>query len=130
MRGATGRSINRVLGLIRIAYAHDLHAAPCQLTYGNVQPARISGAEWKRQHRGDNHHSHKNSRVSAHSSIVGSTNELTRSVDPARSDKLLRATMSVIQCPACLGVNIGGALQRITVDQVAEYFIPEGRSRG
>src|SRR2546428_734838 len=38
--------------------------------------------------------------------------------------------MSAIQCPACLGANIGQLLQRHTIGQVAEYFIPKARSRG
>src|SRR5438132_11685804 len=37
--------------------------------------------------------------------------------------------MSVTQCPACLGANISEPLQRLTGDQVAEYFIPKARSR-
>jgi hypothetical protein len=38
--------------------------------------------------------------------------------------------MSVIQCPACLGMNVGGPLHRLTIERAAEYFIPKARSRG
>jgi hypothetical protein len=37
--------------------------------------------------------------------------------------------VTAIQCPACLGENIGAVLQRLTIDRVAEYFIPKARSR-
>lgn len=39
------------------------------------------------------------------------------------------ASLSVIQCPACLGTNIGAVFQRLTTDQAAEFFVPKGRSR-
>src|ERR1700674_2323764 len=65
MRSAAGRSIDRVLGLVRTAYAHDLDAAPCQLGYNYVQPAGISCAEWKWQGGGDNHYAHRTLRYRA-----------------------------------------------------------------
>jgi hypothetical protein len=34
----------------------------------------------------------------------------------------------MIQCPACLGANVGRPLYRLTIDRAAEYFIPKARS--